>query len=57
MRHMSHGDRLRLAIRLLADPELDALLTDEVEFEALPGVLSEKLGPSYGGICTRIVYE
>ena len=35
----SHGDRLALALRLLADPAFDALIAGECEFAELPAVM------------------
>ena len=37
----SHGRRLALALALLRDPALDALMTDAAPFDELPGVLAE----------------
>ncbi|MEM6273793.1 MAG: zinc-binding alcohol dehydrogenase [Myxococcota bacterium] len=56
MSHLATRERLALALRLLDDPSLDALVTDEVRFEDLPGQLPHLLGDSYRGICTRIRY-
>lgn len=56
MGHLTHGDRLRLALRLLDDLALDHLITDEVKFEDLPESLPSLLNREYSGICTRIVY-
>jgi hypothetical protein len=35
----SHADRLALALRLLAEPAFDALITDECRFEDLPRLM------------------
>jgi threonine dehydrogenase-like Zn-dependent dehydrogenase len=52
----SRERRLDLALRLLADPALDALVTGEDRFEDLPRVLARLAeGPS-DAICHRIVY-
>jgi threonine dehydrogenase-like Zn-dependent dehydrogenase len=52
----SHGDRLALALRLLADPAFDALITREVAFadlpHAMPGIAGE---PS--ALCVRVTYQ
>ncbi|MEM6731672.1 MAG: zinc-binding alcohol dehydrogenase [Myxococcota bacterium] len=56
MPHTNHGERLRTALRLLDDPALDALITEEVEFMSLPERLPFLLSEHYTGICTRIVY-
>lgn len=48
--------RMDLVLRLLADPALDALITGESAFEALPSVL-ETLSASPGAtLCQRIIY-
>ncbi|SDG63219.1 zinc-dependent alcohol dehydrogenase [Pseudonocardia oroxyli] len=50
-----YADRMALALRLLADPRFDAVITDAVPFSALaerlPGILGE---PS--GLCVRVDY-
>jgi threonine dehydrogenase-like Zn-dependent dehydrogenase len=49
--------RMQLALRLLADPVLDALITGESEFDALPEVMA-KLASSPGNtLCHRIRYR
>jgi NADPH:quinone reductase-like Zn-dependent oxidoreductase len=45
----THRDRLAMALDLLADPALDALITDEVAFEDLPGALPRLLAPETTG--------
>ncbi|MEM8792043.1 MAG: zinc-binding alcohol dehydrogenase [Pseudomonadota bacterium] len=52
----SHRQRLSLALDALRDPRLDAFITEEVAFDALPGELSRLLGPGADGIATRIRY-
>ena len=48
--------RLQLALRLLADPVLDTLITAESDFEMLPQVMA-KLASSPGDtLCHRIKY-
>jgi threonine dehydrogenase-like Zn-dependent dehydrogenase len=48
-------DRVSLALRLLADPRFDAVITDAVAFAELPARLPEILGePS--GLCVRVDY-
>jgi 2-desacetyl-2-hydroxyethyl bacteriochlorophyllide A dehydrogenase len=51
----SHGDRLTLALRLLADPVFDALISSECGFTDLPRQLPMLLE---GGsrLCVRVVY-
>jgi threonine dehydrogenase-like Zn-dependent dehydrogenase len=51
----SHGDRMALALRLLADPAFDALVTREVAFADLPAELPRIAGePS--ALCVRVTY-
>lgn len=49
--------RLELAFELLADDTLDALVTHETAFEALPGELERLASAPAGTLCTRIVYS
>jgi threonine dehydrogenase-like Zn-dependent dehydrogenase len=49
-------DRLELALRLLADPAYDALITGESPFEDLPAVMSRLAGGDLPALCHRIVY-
>jgi threonine dehydrogenase-like Zn-dependent dehydrogenase len=52
----SHARRMELVLRLLAHPELDALVSGESPFEDLPAVLAElATAPGYT-LCHRIVY-
>ncbi|HEY4418103.1 MAG TPA: zinc-binding alcohol dehydrogenase, partial [Pseudonocardia sp.] len=53
----SFGDRLELALRLLADPVFDTLVTDETPFEELPRLMSALAGGELPGLCVRVVYE
>jgi threonine dehydrogenase-like Zn-dependent dehydrogenase len=46
--------RLSLALRLLAEPALDVLITGESEFEALPSIMPALAAP--GSLCHRIRY-
>ena len=48
--------RLELALGLLAGAELDALITGESEFEALPAVMPRLVAQAGDGICHRIRY-
>jgi hypothetical protein len=51
----SHGDRMALALRLLADPAFDALITREIPFAALPEEMPRIAGePS--ALCVRVTY-
>jgi threonine dehydrogenase-like Zn-dependent dehydrogenase len=51
------GDRLALALRLLADPRFDALLTDEVRFTDLPEIMSRLTAGEPSAPCVRVTYE
>ncbi len=51
-----YADRLGLALLALADPRLDALITEDVRFRDLPERLPHLLGDGAPGIATRIVY-
>jgi hypothetical protein len=55
----SHRRRLALALSLLTDPALDALITHTAPFEQLPQVLA-RLADAAGGaehtLCQRIDY-
>ncbi|MGH3434169.1 MAG: zinc-dependent alcohol dehydrogenase [Thermocrispum sp.] len=52
----SHGDRMALAMRLLADPRYDALITGESRFDELPAVLPALADAALPGLCHRIAY-
>lgn len=53
----SHRRRLELALTLLADPCLDALITHSAPFHTLPQVLARLAGPSASDtLCQRIDY-
>ena len=53
----SHRRRMGLALSLLADPALDALITDTAPFAALPAVLARLAAPGAGAtLCQRIDY-
>jgi threonine dehydrogenase-like Zn-dependent dehydrogenase len=50
-----YADRMGLALRLLADPRFDGVITDVVPFSSLAALLPEILGePS--GLCVRVDY-
>lgn len=53
----SHGDRLALALRLLADEAYDVLITGESAFDELPGVLPRIVDGRMAALCHRIVYR
>ncbi|MFE2187449.1 zinc-binding alcohol dehydrogenase [Streptomyces sp. NPDC059455] len=52
----SYGDRLALALELLADPAFDALVTGECGFEELPEVLPRLASGEIPGLCHRVRY-
>ena len=50
------GDRLVLALGLLADPALDALVTGECAFEELPDVMHLLASGELPALCHRVRY-
>ena len=52
----SRGRRLELALALLADPRLDALVTGESGFDELPAVLAALTAQPGDALCHRIRY-
>lgn len=50
------GDRLALALRLLADPVFDALVTDEIGFPELPVLLRDLADGGRRALCVRVAY-
>ncbi|MEC3891530.1 dehydrogenase [Nocardiopsis alba] len=52
-----HSERLALALRLLADPAFDALLSGRSGFEELPEVLPALAEGRLSALCHRVVYE
>jgi threonine dehydrogenase-like Zn-dependent dehydrogenase len=52
----THADRMTLALRLLADPAFDALLTGESAFEELPEVMGKLASRSIPALCHTITY-
>ena len=52
----SYGRRMHVALRLLADARLDALITGESSFEDLPAVMERLSRDSEGTLCHRIRY-
>lgn len=52
----AYADRLAAALRLLADPRLDALLAPPVAFADLPERLPSILAPGSGVLCQVVVY-
>lgn len=52
----SYRRRMELALRLLADPMYDALVSDPVRFDALPGALPGLLGQATSTVTQLIEY-
>ncbi|MFE6332243.1 zinc-binding alcohol dehydrogenase [Streptomyces sp. NPDC057806] len=52
----TYADRLALALELLADPALDALVTGESAFEELPEVLPRLASGEIPALCHRVRY-
>ncbi|MFI9824342.1 zinc-binding alcohol dehydrogenase [Streptomyces sp. NPDC052013] len=52
----SYADRLALALVLLADPALDALVTGESPFEELPDVMPRLASGEIPALCHRVTY-
>lgn len=53
----SHRQRLELALKMLADPRLDALISHAAPFDELPQVLHRLAGPDAADVlCQRIDY-
>ncbi|MGW1721718.1 dehydrogenase [Streptomyces sp. NPDC002306] len=53
----SYADRLALALDLLADPALDALVTGESAFEDLPEVMPKIASGEIPALCHRVRYD
>ncbi|WP_409462396.1 zinc-dependent alcohol dehydrogenase [Amycolatopsis sp. GA6-003] len=52
-----YGDRMALALRLLADPAFDALITGESAFAELPDVAARLANGTLRGLAHRITYR
>ncbi|MEJ2862365.1 zinc-dependent alcohol dehydrogenase [Actinomycetospora flava] len=52
----ANADRLRLALRLLADPRFDALITDTCAFDDLPDILPALASGARPGLGVRVDY-
>jgi hypothetical protein len=48
--------RMQLALRLLADPALDAMITGESRFDSLPTVMATLAASAGKTLCHRIRY-
>ncbi|WP_105971206.1 zinc-dependent alcohol dehydrogenase [Streptomyces geranii] len=53
----TYADRLALALDLLADPALDALVTGESDFEELPDLLPKLASGEIPALCHRVRYS
>lgn len=53
----TYADRLALALELLADPALDALVTGESAFEELPRVMPGLASGEIPALCHRVRYD
>ena len=53
----THADRMALALRLLADPGFDALLSGESSFDELPEVMGKLASGSLPALCHTICYD
>ncbi|MET9826568.1 zinc-binding alcohol dehydrogenase [Streptomyces sp. NPDC006349] len=53
----TYADRLALALELLAEPALDALVTGESAFAELPDLLSRLVSGEVPALCHRIRYD
>jgi hypothetical protein len=48
--------RMQLALSMLTDPALDALITGESDFETLPDVMAQLAAAPGNTLCHRIRY-
>jgi threonine dehydrogenase-like Zn-dependent dehydrogenase len=53
----THSDRMALALRLLADPAFDTLLTGASPFDELPEVIGTLASGSLPALCHTITYQ
>lgn len=53
----THRRRIQKAMELLRDDRLDALITDEVAFEALPAAMPRLLAPGAPGLTAAVRYD
>lgn len=52
----THRRRLALALELLDDPALDALIDGESPFQALPALMTRLADPAHAALCHRLRY-
>lgn len=52
-----YADRMTLALRLLADPRFDALVSGSCTFDELPSVLSGMAAGEPPALCVRVTYS
>jgi len=52
-----YSDRLAIALRLLADPSFDALVSAECVFEDLPAVLPRLAANELSALCLRVMFQ
>ncbi|MFD5250835.1 zinc-binding alcohol dehydrogenase [Amycolatopsis sp. NPDC058340] len=53
----TYADRLTLALRLLADPRFEVLVSGECQFRELPDVLPRLAANEPGTLCLRVTYQ
>ena len=51
-----YADRMALALRLLADPRFDAVITGECPFDDLPGLMAGLATGEPPALCVRVTY-
>ncbi|MBB4905516.1 zinc-dependent alcohol dehydrogenase [Actinophytocola algeriensis] len=56
-RPRSYGERLAVALELLADPGFDALVTAECRFDELPAALPAMISDEPSALCLRVTYD
>jgi threonine dehydrogenase-like Zn-dependent dehydrogenase len=56
-RPRSYGQRLAVALELLADPAFDILVTSECRFDELPAVLPNLISREPSSLCLRVTYD
>jgi len=56
-RRKGYAGRMAVALRLLADPSFDALVSGEHKFEELPAVLPRLARNELSALCLRVMYQ